>query len=155
LSDATLPISITKRRARLLTFSKRLLQVFISYEVATYSLATLQAIGLSLPTMVPQEAKAVSFECDKNLQAVTDTIAQFRTAHLESTAPYNSSVVANLVKSMPQCPGGGHYEVLVPGMTVKTESGANFVVTRDRVVARCVHEDGTTFHSGLAVSFVR
>lgn len=153
MSDATLPIALSPRTKRLRTLGKRILQVFISYEVATYSLATVQAIGLSLPAMVNTEGAALSTECDQRIQSVADLLARFRSDHPDSPATYTPAGVQALTQSMPQCPEGGRFEVLLPGTPMKTERGTTFMVTRDKVVVRCVHEDGTVFHSGIGMAF--
>jgi hypothetical protein len=153
VSDATLPIALTPRTKRLRTLAKRALQVFISYEVATYSLATIQAIGLSLPTMVNSEGAALASECDQRIQVVADTVARFRSDQPNSPVTYSPQGVAALTQSLPQCPDGGRFEVIAAGTTIKTERGTNFMVTRDRIVVRCVHEDGSVHHKGIGMAF--
>lgn len=153
MSDASLPLANSSRTRRLRTLGKRLLAVFISYEVLTYALATVQAVGLSLPTMVTANGAASAAECDDRIQAVADTVAGFRRDHPDSQMTYTSHGVEALIQSMPRCPAGGHYEVMPPGTVLKTERGTNFVVTRDRVVVRCVHDDGTAFHRGIGMTF--
>lgn len=102
--------------------------------------------------MVPPHAASAATECDRNLQAVTDSLAQFRDAHPESPVTYTIDGIAKLTQSMPHCPEGGRYEFSQPGASVQTDGGADFVVTRHQVVGRCVHQDGSPFHRKFVLS---
>lgn len=153
MSDTSLSFPIARRISRKRIFVKRVLQVVISYEVATYALAAVQALGLTLPAMVPDMGSTPSVTCEHRLQAVANRVAEFRIARPDSPLTYRESGILALVESLPKCPDGGRYEVVAPGTVVRTEQGTTFVASREQVVVRCVREDGRPLHSDMALAF--
>lgn len=149
LTNSSAPSSIFDRRAYFVSIGKKLLALAVSYEVATYSLATVQAIGLTLPTMVNGGPVVGKTQCAKNMLKILGAAEQWKAVH-----PGNSvqrprlSDLKPFIDNLPTCPDGGQYEMIYPGQTFKL-NGANVVVPQDRVAVRCVHDHQVdSYHGG-------
>jgi hypothetical protein len=146
VADLTLtpPRTRTPGRAVFASLAKKLAAIAVSYEVATYALATVQAVGLTLPTMVnagPGEAKVA---CQGDMKSLLDAAERWGESHpgaplgglrLEQLVPY-------LGHGLPTCPDGGTYEIVRAGHTLRMEEGQVAVVPEGRIGVRCVHEAG-------------
>jgi type IV pilus assembly protein PilA len=130
---------------------KKIAAIAVSYELVTYALATVQAVGLTLPTMVhggPAEGKAA---CQVNMQKILGAAEQWKEMHpgFHLHRP-RMSELKPLLAALPQCPDGGTYEMVYPGHTLRVQDGTMVVVPEDRVAVRCVHEHGVDgYHGGL------
>lgn len=125
----------------------------ISYEVATYALATVQATGLTLPAMVDPAPAANAAICRNHLQSVVDEAARFRALRPDvPLVSLDEGLGASVTRGMPRCPSGGHYELVPSGTSVVTDGGASIVASVDRLAARCVGEDGAEVHAGVALA---
>lgn len=149
LTNSSTPTSIFDRRAYFVGLGKKILAIAVSYEVATYSLATVQAIGLTLPTMVNGGPVVGKTQCSKNMQKILGAAEQWKAVHPGSTLHRpRLSELKPFIDALPQCPDGGQYEMIYPGHTFKVD-GANVVVPEDRIAVRCVHgTDTDSYHGG-------
>lgn len=150
LTNSATPSSIFDRRAQLTALGKKLLALAVSYEVATYSLATVQAVGLTLPTMVNGGPVVGKTECAKNMIKILDAAQQWKAVHPGATSDGpRLSDLKPFIDALPNCPTGGQYEMVQPGQTLKIE-GKSVVVPENRVAVRCVHNhEADSYHGGM------
>lgn len=149
LTNSVTPSSIFDRRAHFIALGKKLLALAVSYEVATYSLATVQAVGLTLPTMVNGGPVVGKTQCAKNMMKILDAAGQWKAVHPGVTLGRpRLSELKPFIDSLPTCPDGGQYQMVYPGEAFKLDN-ENVVVPEDRIAVRCVHDhEVDSYHGG-------
>jgi hypothetical protein len=150
LTNTSTPSSIFDRKQYFASLGKKLLAIALSYEVCTYALATVQAVGLTLPTMVNGGPVVGKTQCSANMHQILDAAMQWKAVHpgMQIHRP-RLSELKPFINEIPQCPDGGTYEMVFAGHTLKVQDGTTAVVPDDRVGVRCVHEgEVDTYHGG-------
>ncbi|MGV3616651.1 MAG: hypothetical protein ACO1SV_15090 [Fimbriimonas sp.] len=133
---------LTPSRVRPLPFAglaKRLLTAVISYEVLAYGLASVQAMGLTLPTMVDENRPNPRAICQANLTRIVRVAEGWDKNHPDRTFPRPKleDLARDLPGGLPTCPDGGHYEIVKAGRTLRIVDGPRAVVPEGRIAIRC------------------
>lgn len=150
LTTSATSSSFFNRYPQIAALGKKLIALAVSYEVATYSLATVQAVGLTLPTMVNGGPVVAKTQCGKNMIKILGAAEQWKAVHPGATTGRpRLSELKPFIDALPECPDGGQYQMVYPGETLKLE-GKNVVVPEDRMAVRCVHDhEVDSYHGGM------
>jgi hypothetical protein len=140
-----------KLRNRLASIGKKLLAVAVSYEILTYALATVQAVGLTLPAMVHGGPAVATSQCRSNQVAILEAVSEWKRDHPGGQARIKLSEIKGYLTTTPQCADGGTYQIVSPGHTLEID-GQTIVVPEDRVGVRCMHDESDASHHGGMMS---
>lgn len=135
----THPRAQSKFQERVGTLGKRLAAVAVSYEVVTYLLATVQAAGLTLPTMVHGGPALLKVECRRGEAAILSAAQKWQNCHHSEQRLPLMSDLKPFLSTIPQCPDGGHYQMVYPGGQAIVD-GQEIIVPEGRLAVKCVHD---------------
>jgi hypothetical protein len=123
-------------------FAKRFFAVLVSYEVAAYGLATVQAMGLTLPAMVDASVQAdPRVTCAANLHRIVVAAEDWTKNHPDraSHRPTLEELGQDIEGGLPNCPTGGAYEIVPAGQSIRIVDGPTAVIPAGRMAFRCGH----------------
>lgn len=129
---------------RLGSLVKRIVAVLVSYEFAAYGLASVQAMGLTLPTMVDANAHLdPRVVCAEHLHRLAVAAEDWPRNHPEQAThrPTLDELGRDVEGGLPTCPEGGAYEVVPAGRTLRIVDGPTAVIPAGRMAFRCDHHD--------------
>lgn len=141
MSDLTLSASRVFS-PRLGHLAKRVFAVLVSYEVAAYGLATVQAMGLTLPTMVDASVQIdPRVTCATNLHRIVIAVEDWGMNHPDRAThrPTLAELGPDIEGGLPTCPTGGAYEIVPAGQTMRIVDGPTAVIPAGRMAFRCGH----------------
>lgn len=141
MADLTLSPS-RFRVPTLAILGKRFVAVLISYEVLAYGLASVQAMGLTLPTMVDQSIQSdPRAKCAENIHRIVIAAEDWQRNHPDRAwrRPTLAELSHDIDGGMPKCPDGGAYELVPAGRTLRIVDGPTAVVPAGRIAIRCGH----------------
>jgi hypothetical protein len=127
---------------RLGIFLKRIVAVLVSYEFAAYGLASVQAMGLTLPTMVDANSRIdPRAVCAQNLQRLAVAAEDWPRNHPQQAyrRPSLEELGRDIEGGLPTCPEGGPYEIVPAGRTLRIVDGPTAVIPAGRMAFRCGH----------------
>lgn len=124
-------------------FLKRVVAILVSYEFAAYGLASVQAMGLTLPTMVNANTQTdPKIVCAQNLHRLAVAAEDWSRNHPnEAFRRPSLEELARDAGTSPVCPVGGVYEVVPAGRTLRIVDGPTAVIPAGRMAFRCDHHD--------------
>ena len=141
MADITLSPSQSKSiwRPQFGKYVKRFVAILVSYEVAAYGLATVQAVGLTLPTMVNASPAIAHDTCRTHQLEILNAAEKWKARHpgFLLHRPRLGELARYFDHGLPTCPDGGAYEMVYPGHTIRVEGAPVAVVPTDRVGVRC------------------
>lgn len=131
--------------------TKKLVALVVSYEVTTYCLATVQAVGLTLPTMVNSGPSEHRLACQKQMVRILSAAEEWQRNHPgQPQARFTVGDLKPYLGRIPKCPEAGRYELLFPGSTFQDDNGQKFLIPEGRIAVHCTHgEGGIAPHGGL------
>lgn len=140
----------SKSKLSLAEISKKLVALAVSYELISYGLATVQAIGLTLPAIVNGGPAQVRFRNEQAMQNILSAAQQWQNvkgADRPSMPTLEELKAANA--SVPACEGGCHFEFVRPGQTMKAQNGQFCLVPEGRLAIRSVIDSNPAESYGL------
>lgn len=138
-------LTLSPSRLRIPTLAilgKRLLAVLLSYEVLAYGLASVQAMGLTLPSMVDSRVQSdPRATCAANLQRIVIVAEDWQKNHPDRAwrRPTLAELAQDIPGGLPTCPEGDAYELVPAGRTLRIVDGPTAVVPAGRIAIRCGH----------------
>lgn len=127
---------------RLGNFFKRVAALVVSYEVMAYGLASVQAMGLTLPTMVNPDVQIdTRAVCARHLHDLAVAAEDWSRNHPDQAwhRPTLEELGRDIDGGLPTCPDGGKYEIVPAGRTLRIIDGPTAVVPQGRLAFRCGH----------------
>lgn len=139
-----------KSRAKLETLGKKLVALAVSYELISYALATVQAVGLTLPAIVSGGPAQVRYRNEQNMQNLLSAAQQWQTA--QSADARRMPTLDDLKGkngAVPSCEGGCHFEIVQPGNTMKAQNGQFCLVPEGRIAIQSVVDKDPSASYGI------